>query len=372
MKKNLTIILSGIHKAISFEWTAELLPKDKFNISFILMNPGDSEMEHYLMRNHITFKRITYHGKKDLLKAFIEIFFFLAKNKADFVHTHLFDANIAGLTAAYFCRVPKRVYSRHHAMDHHRFFPGAVKYDRFINRIATNIIAVSENVRHILADYDKADPCKIYVIPHGFRFGDFDLLSEKRVAALKSKYETQGKFPVIGIISRYTIWKGVQYIIPAFKKLLSQYPDALLVLANAGGNYQAEIRKLLLEIPEKNFIEIPFEEDFIALYKLFDIFIHAPVDKECEAFGQTYVEALASGIPSVFTLSGIASDFIRHRHNAWVVDYKNSDQIYAGIVSLLTDKSLCDKIATNGKQEVHKLFAIEKMIRGFEKVYLSE
>lgn len=39
-----------------------------------------------------------------------------------------------------------------------------------------------------------------------------------------------------------------------------------------------------------------------------------------------YVEAFASGIPSIFTISGFANNFIEHCKNTMVVSYKNSNK----------------------------------------------
>ena len=64
---------------------------------------------------------------------------------------------------------------------------------------------------------------------------------------------------VIGVISRYTEWKGIQYIIPAFKQLLNDFPNALLILANAKGGYQAAIKSQLTTHPKDSFTEILFD-----------------------------------------------------------------------------------------------------------------
>ncbi|MBL0097760.1 MAG: glycosyltransferase [Bacteroidetes bacterium] len=81
----------------------------------------------------------------------------------------------------------------------------------------------------------------------------------------------------------------MQYIIPAFERILKSQPKKL---------------------PSDSYIKIEFERDLFSLYSIFDYFIHAPIDPSVEAFGQVYIEALAAGIPSIFTLSGIAPDFI--------------------------------------------------------------
>ena len=141
-----------------------------------------------------------------------------------------------------------------------------------------------------------------------------------------------------------------------------------MILANANGNYKSEIKNLLSQLPTKSYLEIPFEEDIFSLYHLFDIFIHVPINKEIEAFGQTYVEALAAGVPSIFTLSGVASEFIKNGENALVVDYQNSDEIYEALKRLLRGNNLRSKIIKNGITSVNQ-FQVKIMIKNLETLY---
>ena len=124
-------------------------------------------------------------------------------------------------------------------------------------------------------------------------------------------------------------------------------------------------------MPREKYVEIDFESDIVALYKCFDIFIHVPINEKIEAFGQIYVEALAAGIPSVFTLSGVATEFIRNNENALVVDYKSEDQIYNALKTLLDNPKLCDSIVANGKKGLNKLFTIDRMINKLEVIYTT-
>lgn len=244
-----------------------------------------------------------------------------------------------------------------------------IKYDKMINSFATAVVAISKNVEEILIEKENVAADKVHLIHHGFKLEDFEIADKNKMEGLRNKYFIKDKYPVIGVIARYTHWKGIQYIIPAFEKLLKTYPDALLILANANGDYKLEITHLLKTIPPDNFVEINFEEDLFQMYHLFDVYVHTPIDNHSEAFGQTYIEALAAGTPSVFTLSGIAREFIKDRQNALVVDYKNSDAIYNSIKELLENKSLAETISKNGKEDVKKSFGLDKMISKLEELY---
>jgi glycosyltransferase involved in cell wall biosynthesis len=191
---------------------------------------------------------------------------------------------------------------------------------------------------------------KISKIPHGIILNKFLKLNEDSFNPLNKKYNIQSdKKPIIGVISRYIQLKGIQYIIPAFAEIKKAFPNAHLVLANAVGNESEEIKKRLAQnlLPD-NYTEIEFEPDIYNLYKLFDVFVHVPINSKAEAFGQTYVEALAAGVPSVFTLSGIAHEFIENEKNALVVNYKSTSEIKDAIMKILTEPELCRKIVDNG------------------------
>jgi glycosyltransferase involved in cell wall biosynthesis len=172
------------------------------------------------------------------------------------------------------------------------------------------------------------------------------------------------------VIARFTELKGIQYIIPAFQNLLKLYPDALLLLFNAHGDYENEIKSQLKKLlPAENYHLIPFETDLGAAYRLMDVFIQVSIDRTIEAFGQTYIEALASGIPSIFTLSGIASDFIEDKKNALVVPYKNSDAIFDRLLEILTNQEGALLMAAQGRRDVEHNFSLKKMVHSLERLY---
>ena len=362
--------MSNIDKSIAFEWVAENLDKSKFELSFILLNSSDSYLYNWLKERKIESYLVPHQGKKYYLVSFFKVLKLLLRIKPHKVHTHLFDANHIGLMAAKLLGIKKRIYTRHHSTYHHDNFPHAVKYDKLCNYLATDIIAISKNVQQVLINKEKVKEKKIYLIHHGFDLASFINIDETCVEGLRSKYKIEpDNYPIIGVISRYIKWKGVQFIIPAFKKILKKYPNAKLILANANGPDKESITEQLKQLPKDNYIEILFESNLFALYKLFDVFVHVPINKEIEAFGQTYVEALAAGVPSVFTLSGIASEFVQNKKNALVVNYRSSEQIHDSIIQILVNKKLRETLIQNGRKSIDQ-FKLEIYIKKLEQLYV--
>ena len=369
MKIKVIYIISNINKALAFEWIASLIDKERIDLKFILIGQLNTELSQFLLNNRMPYCEVNYQSKKDIIRAFISTYKYLRKENPQVVHAHLFEASMIGLTAAKLLPIRKRMYTRHHATIHHDYFPMAVWKDKYINWLGTDIIALCENLKEILIEKEGVNDSKIHLVPHGFKLDLFEDVSPQRINVVRDKYNIPRTSPVIGVIARYTKWKGIQYIIPAFEKLLIRYPDAHLILANALGDYNNEIKSLLSKIPDERYTEIVFEDDITALYKLFDVYVHTPIDPYAEAFGQTYVEVLASGIPSIFTLSGIAHEFIKDRDNALIVPYEDSQSIYRAVVELMENNHLRSKLIENGKISVQK-FNLQDFIQKLEELYL--
>ncbi len=364
-------IISDISKMIAVEWICELIDSERIQLSFVFLNQDNSEIEEFVRVRGYEFIRIKYAGKKDLPKALWKTYRFLKKNKCDAIHCHLFDATIVGLMAGVLSGVKQRVFTRHYATYHHVYFPRAVKYDLFMNRMATDIVAISQLVKTVLIDKEHVSSKKVHLIYHGFQLAEYASVEEKNIRKFRSRYNISEGDIVVGVVARYTLLKGIQFIIPAFIRLLQEYPQAKLLIANNHGNDEAYLRGMLSQVPPENVIEVTYERDMGALYKSLNMYIHVPISDHIEAFGQTYVEALMAGIPSIFTLSGIAQEFIEHEKNAIVVPFEDADAIYTAMKRLLCDPELVRRITLQGSKDASERFDVRNMVEGLEKLYLA-
>ena len=367
-----TYILSLIFKSLEYEWIVRYLDKSKIELSFILLNPKHSELEQFLIDNNIDVTRITYKSKKSYPKALFQSYKILKRIRPHHINCNLLDANLIGLTSGYLAGIKNRIHTRHHSTFHHVYFPKGKFYDYYSNFLSTKIVAVSSLVKKVLVEKEGVSPKKVNVIPHGFGLEDFSSITQERISHLKQKYNIGKSKPIIGVISRYIEWKGVQYIIPAFKEILLNHPNAILLIANARqGKNTENVLKLLKEIPKEAYREIEFESDILAFYKLLNIFIHAPIDDHSEAFGRIYPESLASGIPLVCTISGIAHDIIQHNHNAMVVAHKNSNEIASAVSKILSSGKLRQNLSKNARETAIKYSDMNIQKQLLEDLYLQ-
>jgi glycosyltransferase involved in cell wall biosynthesis len=346
--------------------------RTRFDLSFVLLNRARPPLAPVLDELQIPWTHVPFRRRSDIPRAVLVISRHCRDVRPDIVHTHFMNACLAGLTAAALRRVPVRIHTRHHAgpVSWRQRRPWQELYDFYNNALSTAIIAPSEAVRRALTGRNRVRGEKVTVLHHGFDIDAFDDVGDDRVRTLRERYEIGDAYPVIGILARYEAIKGIQYVLPAFERLLEMYPNALLLLAPARGKYQQELAPALARIPPRNRREIAFEDDVFALYKLLDIFVHAPIGPTVEGFGQVYIEAMAAGVPSVITRAGIALDLARDRENAVVVPYRDSDAIYHGLRDILEDDLLRGTIIRNGHRDA-RAFNARAMIDGLETIYES-
>jgi glycosyltransferase involved in cell wall biosynthesis len=364
-------VISLVERSMPMDWFFTELIKRNQNVLIVFLNPAAPPLMQDLADKGLNVHWIKYAGKMDMPFVFLKLFKLFRRLKPSVLHVHLFDACLIALPAGAFAGIKRRIHTRHHSSHHHYFFPHAVWYDRFVNFWSTSILAISENVKNILVTMENVPSSKVTVIHHGFDFDIFSDVSSERISAIMQKYDFVNKSPVIGVVSRYTYWKGIQYVIAAFEKLLKSKPNAILVLANAKGDYAVEITDLLKTLPSSTYRQIVFEADTPALFKSFDVFVHVPIDNHSEAFGQVYIESLIAKVPSVFTLSGIANEFIANERNAMVVDYMNSNAILNAIVRLIDEPDLVELLVENGFNDVKEMFDVKRMVSDTIVVYES-
>lgn len=364
-------MVSNVSYSKQFDQIAQYLnDSEKYSLSYILLADELPIFYNLFKEKGIDVHFVEYKSKRDMPAAIAKIRGIFKQIKPDIVHANLFEATFAGLIAARLAKVKSRIHTRHHSNESHLFYPKrAIYYDKLINALSTKIIAVSDVVAEVMIKLENVSPEKITVIPHGFRLEEMTA-DEKIIEKVREDYNLNGAYPVVGNVSRFVNWKGVQYVIPAFKKLLADYPKAKLVMANARGNYSDELRRQLKDtLSDDQYVIINVERRIFELFKTFDVFVHVPISREIEAYGQVYIEPLVLKVPSIFTLSGIANSFVEDGKNALVVPHENAEAIYKAMKTMLADKDLQTRIAEQGYKDVWERYHIDDMFKRLDEVY---
>lgn len=366
----LAYIISDIHKAVFFEHTAIELRKRNIEMLVILINAKNSSLDSFLKQNLFQIEYLEVKSIKSSFFATLKCQNILKKYQISIVHCHFGNANWIGLWAAKLAFIKKRIYTKHEGQML-RYGKKLKTIDKIQNYLATDIVAITKNTENLLIKQG-VNSKKIKLIHHGFLLERFQYPNLEEVERIKKQYNPNKQYPIIGVVARWMEWKGIHYIIEAFKNILIKYPNSKLMLFNYSENadYSSQLNLMLKEIPDKNFEKVVFEENVYDLFHLFDVYVHVPVDEECEAFGQTYIEALASGIPSVFSLSGIAREFINEDY-AEVVPFRDASAIQKSLENILENPTYFKSVKKIGLKFDQDSFKLENYITNIETLYLN-
>jgi len=368
MPKHVTYIISRIDKSVGFEALFDKLRNDGLSFDVVLLNPGESYLKQYLAQQQHAVTELRYSGKKDMPRVLRQLLRHFKVRRPAIVHTHLLDAGLLGGLAAWIRRVPLRVYTRHHGDMHFYEQRRGRFYDRLIHSFYNRIIALSTGHLHLLNDREGLAK-KTVLIPNFYDEQLFSV-SEARLEAAKSTYGFSEQHLAIGVNARWTAWKGVRFAIEGFRQFLSRHPQAKLYLFNANGDDSDAILNALHQLPEGSYRYTAFEHDMMAVYPHFDYFVHVPVRETAESFGLVYIEAMGSGLPCVFTLSGIACDAVTDKVNAMVVPYHSGEAVAEALETLIEDTTLREQLAAKAGSVTHA-YTLSTHIAKLHQLYTS-
>jgi glycosyltransferase involved in cell wall biosynthesis len=314
MAEKVLYIISRVSKSKDLEVLARHWDQERYRMEVVLVNGvPDCDVQQDFLAASIPCTTLLYRGPRDIPRTIAALVRHIRASRPYIVHTHLQEASLMGLVAARIAGVQRRVHTRHQATVNHREHPvKGVLYDRICNALAEHIVAISGPCRDVLVQREGVAPEKVTLIHHGF---DLDqrppYAPDRNTARLCDRYGIgrEGHGPVVALIARPIAIKGLDHAIAAFAELLGTHPRAQCVIFNWCHTTQIDhYQRLLDRLPAGSWRTVAPMPEIWSMYPAFDVFLHVPIDRDAEAFGLVYIEALLSGTPSVFTRSGVMAD----------------------------------------------------------------
>ncbi len=362
LKKKVTFIFSNVIDSPIYRALIDEFSDQNYKLLCIFLGEESQPLFEYTKKKGVTSRQHKRVSKSNSILRLILVARNFLIEKPKVVVTFGQTASLIGLLATFFTTRATRMYLRMHtSMNHVERYSRGIVYDKICNRLADIIIVPNRNTLFYVEENENVRRNKIQVIEFGFNLEDFKEPSISSIEAFRNELELTPDQFIIGIVSRYSLVKGLHYSLPAVSKFLSRHPEGILVLVGIGEYQPQELQDLLKEIDPNQLRLIPRAQDMPALYKSLSVFIHTPIDETVESFGLVYVEALAAGTPSIVTLSGIAKEICNDGENCLVVDYCNIQEIENSLESLFKDSDKRFKLAQNSCLSVAHL-TMTKMI----------
>ena len=355
-KQKVILVFSNVIDSAIYRGLIDEFSHPDFTLVCIFLGTESRPLFEYTRSMEVESRQYRVVNKVTAISLLFSIIWKLLRERPNVVLTFGQTASLIGLPATFFSSRATRIYLRMHtSMNHIEHFSRGILYDKFCNLLANKIVVPNRNTMEYLEKNENVNRKKVYEIKFGFNLEDFRAPPISRIEAIRNELQLTPNQFVIGVVSRYSIVKGLEYSIPAVTKFLSQHREAVLILAGIGENPPADLLQLIREIDPKQLRLVARVEDMPAFYKTLSVFIHTPIDETVESFGLVYVESFAAEVATIVTLSGIAKDVCVDGENCLVVDFCNTQEIENSLDKLFIDKNFRSKLAEIARQSVSHL-----------------
>lgn len=194
---------------------------------------------------------------------------------------------------------------------------------------------------------------------------------KEEIDILRAKYALEGK-QVILSVSRLTDGKGFPHLVRIMPEILKQAPHLVWMIIGDGPKKE----KLVSEIQANNlqnvtrFLgEIPHAElkKYYYLADLFVLLTHPDEGRE-EGLGLVFLEAAATGLPSVAGKSGGVEEAVLNGETGMVLNvHTETSLIVDAIVKLVVDKEYANKLGSQAQARIKADFNWEGQVRLLDK-----
>ena len=310
----------------------------------------------------IPFESLDIKKPADLLSP-VPIASFLKRFRADAVHTHLVRGNINGRVAARMAgirSVISTVHSSKQWMESHpllEFSAGVL--DRLTVRLASVVVAVSEEVKQSVARLGGYKKNSILVIPNGTDTERFTPSRSGRTKARREIGVSESDF-VVGFAGRIDVEKNPFLMLDVMKRA------AKLVIAGEGrlsGELAALVRKSGLS---EKVIMLGQRADIPSLLSGFDSFF---MPSRWEGHPLALCEAMSTGLPCVATPVGGTSLMVRHGANGFLVPEDDRDGMVDAFLTLIDNPETAAAVGKEARETIQTGFSEEGMSNRYQELY---
>ena len=293
---------------------------------------------------------------------------YLMQYKPDVVHAHDWLTFEAGMLAKRDYNIP--LVAHVHATEYDR--AGMHTGNPLIHEIehegllmADRIIAVSDATRHIIHDKYHIPLDRIDVVYNSL---DEDFLKNdyEYDPGLHNYITTLKKsgYTIISTVGRFTIQKGLDYLLDAAATALSYNRKLLFVFAGDGEERNHLIARAANLGISKNVVFTGFVrgQRLRDIYSASDIFVMSSIS---EPFGLTALEAAHHGDALILTKQSGVSEVI---WSAMKYDFWDRNKLADEILSIAENSALKDSLKVNAAHE-YSQFSWDKVAKKCQKIY---
>lgn len=247
---------------------------------------------------------------------------------------------------------------------------------KLYNRVNTTI-AISEIIKNNLLETTPLEEVKIVLLHNGVDLQRFDPAKVSR-DKIRNEFNISNDEIVIGMLGRFSWGKGHEEFLYAAKELVKEYNNLKFLIVGeptvGETEYAEQIKNLSNEYNLNNSVIFTgYRSDTPDVLAAMDIFAFP---SHAEAFGQSLVEAMAMGIPSVCSNSDGVLDIAVDGETSYLFENKNAEDLIAKTKLLINSSEERIRFGKNAMSRAKDKFELNtqtnKLIRLYQNLITDQ
>jgi glycosyltransferase involved in cell wall biosynthesis len=274
------------------------------------------------------------------------------------VHTHLMHADVHGIPAATWARIPAIVSTRHDDDPARTRQPLRTVYAG-LWRLTDAGIAISEAIRRFCIEVEHAPPRKVHVIYHGMAVPDNVVSRETARCDLVAELNLSPETRLVGMVCRLMEAKGIPDALDAFAQVKDAFPDVHFVLAG-DGPLRTEIESQISELDLTERVHLlGWREAPLRIIAALEVLL---MPSTREGFGMTLLEAMSQAVPIIGSTASALPEVIVNEATGLTVPPNAPEALAAALHRLLSDVTLRQRFGQQGRIRLEQQFTLQRMI----------
>jgi glycosyltransferase involved in cell wall biosynthesis len=281
------------------------------------------------------------------------------RTKADLVHAHGYKADIYAYFA--FLRTGAPLVSTCHTWyDNDRLVTLYGMADRLVLRKYAAVVAVSVAVKQRLLKAGVRED-KIHLVRNGIDLSPFDDAPPSLRNGLPA-----GAPPIVGLIGRLAVEKGVDIFLRAAARVLAELPSTRFVVIGEGPD-RDKLESLIDELKIRESVSmLGRRDDMPSVYASLDIMVSS---SRTEGLPMAILEGMASSLPIVATAVGEVPTVVLDGSTGVLVPPENVVELASAIEKLLKNRAEQTRLGTAARKRIEDEFSADRMTADYLRVY---
>ena len=289
----------------------------------------------------------------------------IREHRVDVVHTHntgpLIDTLLARLTQWRGVRVVHTDHTRPHWPDKRKYMWAEYLASFWVR----SLVAVSEEARDKLVEYEGIHRHWIQLIDNGIDVGRF-LVPEDARQAMLAELDATGFDQCVGVIAMHRQQKGITHLLQAVPAILEACPNTGFLLGGGGPleeAHQEEARALGIS---EHVRFLGRRSDVPNLLSTFDVYV---LPSESEGLPIGLLEAMAANRPIVATAVGAVPRVLNEGACGRLVEPGVPKALATAVIELLQDRVTAQALADAARERVAADFSIQRTTQDYQRLY---